>query len=684
MTSYTPDHQSNNINQTTDETSLQPSIDRFLVCGLGSLGQHCVTTLKQFGVIVNAIDLIQPQYWEVSDLFSQLNKLIIGDARDPNILTQAEVQNCRAILIVTDNEKVNLAIALAARLLNPQIRLVVRSAKENLNQLLGKQLGNYVAFEPTELPAPAFAVAALEEEILGFFYLEEQQITIIKRQINLAEPWCNSPIYQLNNRYRKVISYANNETELSSDFYEWDTDEVIQANDKIIYLELPEFKAKKHSDNSQKNQFIFGQALRSFFKLNPRQIKNLIINYWSWIQENPIRNLVFSSGLILVSLLVSGTLIFFFHYPEATLREAFYGTAVLLLGGFGDIFGGIKQDDNFPWWLQFFSLITTLIGVIFVALLNGLITERLLSTKFKLSRRNPIPTQDHVVIIGLGRVGQRVATLLQRFKQNLVAVSSTVTESDITLKIPLVTGNIIKSLEKVNLATAKGIIAVTNDEMLNLEVALMGYSVNPNIRLVIRTSEQRFSDNLAKLLPYSAFICNSAVVAEAFTGAAFGENILSLFRIDQQTVLVTEYNIETGDTLNGLILAEIAYGYGVVPILYQKSLDNSKLMPSDDIRLAVGDRLIVLATISGLKRIENGEIKEPIWQVMVESAQSEYAIFQGANEIAGIAGCSMLTARELMNNLPGKLPKLLYKHQAQRLVRTLKKAFVKARLIINN
>ncbi|MDJ0519283.1 MAG: NAD-binding protein [Trichodesmium sp. MO_231.B1] len=192
------------------------------------------------------------------------------------------------------------------------------------------------------------------------------------------------------------------------------------------------------------------------------------------------------------------------------------------------------------------SLITTLVGIIFVALLNGLITERLLSTKFQFTRRNPIPTQDHVVIVGLGRVGQRVATLLQKFKQKLVVISSRVTESDITSQIPLVTGNIIKSLEKVNLATAKGIIAVTNDEMLNLEVALMSYSVNPNIRLVIRTYEQRFSDNLAKLLPDS-ISCTSAVVAEAFAGAAFGENILSLFRIDHQTVLVTEYNIETGD-----------------------------------------------------------------------------------------------------------------------------------------
>ncbi|NET46453.1 NAD-binding protein [Okeania sp. SIO2B3] len=161
MSPQTPNNQPRNTNSATN-TLVPPSIDRFLICGLGSLGQHCVAALKQFGVIVNAIDLIQPQHWEISDLSSQLNQLIIGDAREPGILRQGQVQQCRAILIITSNERINLAIALAARLINPQIRLVVRSAKENLNQLLDKQLGNYVAFEPTELPAPAFAVAALE------------------------------------------------------------------------------------------------------------------------------------------------------------------------------------------------------------------------------------------------------------------------------------------------------------------------------------------------------------------------------------------------------------------------------------------------------------------------------------------------------------------------------------------
>ncbi|MBC6432428.1 hypothetical protein FM036_17365 [Nostoc sp. HG1] len=46
-----------------------------------------------------------------------------------------------------------------------------------------------------------------------------------------------------------------------------------------------------------------------------------------------------------------------------------------------------------------------------------------------------------------------------------------------------------------------------------------------------------------------------------------------------------------------------------------------------------------------------------------------------------ITGCSLGTARQWMNNLPGVLPIPLYKHQAQRLVRELTKIQVLANVI---
>ena len=66
-------------------------------------------------------------------------------------------------------------------------------------------------------------------------------------------------------------------------------------------------------------------------------------------------------------------------------------------------------------------------------------------------------------------------------------------------------------------------------------------------------------------------------------------------------------------------MAQVAYGYGVVPIYYQWTQDElGKIIPSDETRLRVGDRLVVLASINGLKRIEWGYITPPRkWELQV-------------------------------------------------------------------
>jgi Trk K+ transport system NAD-binding subunit len=249
--------------------------------------------------------------------------------------------------------------------------------------------------------------------------------------------------------------------------------------------------------------------------------------------------------------------------------------------------------------------------------------------------------------------------------------------------MPLIAGSLKESLAKANLNTAKSVVVVTDEEMLNLEISLMAYDANPESHLVIRTTGQGLSENLARLLPTAQVLSAYAVAAEAFAGAAFGEEIIHLFRVNQKTILVTEYQIEANDTLNGLLLSEVAYGYGVVPILYIKEQEAPKLMPSEDIRLSVGDRMVVLATTNGLRRIEHGRNNFMLktWQVRVERALTAEAVFEGANAITRISGCSLTVARNFMNNLPGTLQSPLYKHQAQRLIRELSKSQVIARLV---
>jgi Trk K+ transport system NAD-binding subunit len=276
-----------------------------------------------------------------------------------------------------------------------------------------------------------------------------------------------------------------------------------------------------------------------------------------------------------------------------------------------------------------------------------------------------------------------VATLLQDFKQPVVGISSTELDPNILPQLPVITGNYAEALKTANLSTAKSVLVATDDEMVNLEVGLMAHAANATGGLVIRTFQQGLSNNLAQLLPDAQVLCAYALAAEAFAGAAFGENIENLFRLNNQTILVTEYNIDSDDTLHDLLLSDVTYGYGVLPVLYQKGQETPKLMPSEDIRLAVGDRMVVLATSKGLGRIEHGrvDIAPKSWRVQVEKAWTQEAVFEGANAIARISGCSLSVARALMHNLPGTLRSSLYKHQAQRLVRELSKAEVKAHIV---
>ncbi len=660
------------------------SPDQFLVCGLGSLGEHCVAILREFGGLVCAIDQHPPERWELPHLPDCLHQLEVGDCRHPEILKKAGIEQCRSVLIVTSNERVNIETAFAARLLNPKVRLVVRSAKQNLNDLLQQQLGNFVAFEPTQLSAPAFALAALEQEILGFFNLNDQLFEVMQYQIQPGDRWCDvRRVYELNSSSRRVLAHIPVAAQLPGNlfhphrmerFYHWEPDARVQAGDTLITVEAVGVSQRSRlaetSATEEPNHSPWQRIGRS---LTPTRLKRGLMKLWQNSRQNRIQRVALICGFTVFLLVISGTLLFSLYYPNIDVLDAFYATFVLLLGGYGDLFSEFPLAIAIPWWLRLFGLGLTLAGTAFVGVLYALLTEKLLTLRLQfLQRRPPIPQRNHIVVIGLGRVGRRVAHLLQDLQKPVVGIASDNLDPDTLPQLPLLTGNIANALSKANLNQASSIIAVTEEEMQNLELGLMAHGANPDCSLVIRTYDYRFSSHVAQLFPYAHVLCVSALSADAFAAAAYGENVLSLFRLNDRTILVTEYLIEDHDTLNGHLLSEIAYGYRVVPIAHQKATKQSfKFMPSDDNRLQVGDRLIVLATTENLQRVERGDMSPRCWQIVVERAMNRSATFDGASEIACISGCDLSLARSLMENLPGVLPIPLYKHQALRLTRKL-------------
>lgn len=674
--------------------SVKPILkDRFLVCGLGQLGQHCVAALAEFNVQIVAINLDHPQSWEIESLGDILTNqnLIQGDCRSERILLQAGITSCRSILLVTKDEGVNLAAAFTARKLNPKIRLVVRSSKDNLNRLLGPKLGNFIAYDPTQLPAAAFTLAALQNETIGTFSIDGCQLQVVQRQVKPNEPFDRFAAYLCHKqRYRLLYHRRSTATSASpvEPFHAWAPNTCIEAGDTIVYIE----EMDPRPFRSQVTQISWQIRVEKFFnqleKLALFNLSDWLRDFSRWCQQSQIRQNIVLASIITPSM---GILTSFILKTKLglTWQEATSAAVVLLLGGYGDVFGGLELSQPIPVWVQLFCFFTTAVSILFVLGVIGLIADSVLSTRFVfLNQRPSIPERDHVVIFGLGRVGQKVLAALQQRQHPVVAVTQDPDHETLFPHVPLIIGNYFEGLNQVNLNHARSIVLVTEDQLLNLELGLMAYNSvqeaewdkelvrDRPLGLVIRTYDQQFRDNLTRLLPESDSLCVYALTAEVFAGAAFGENILGLFRLDEKTILATEYHIEAEDTLNNKLISQVAYGYRVMPIFYQRASDRQKrkldprrfLMPSDDIRLEAGDRLVVLATIGGLRRIERGELLPlTTWQLTVLPPLNKGVLFEAAQVIHNVTGCGLQTAKSFLACLPGKMQFQLYHHQAYRL-----------------
>ncbi|MEB3228278.1 MAG: NAD-binding protein [Synechocystis sp.] len=671
--------------------------DYFLVCGLGSLGQQAVIALKRFGVPVLAIEQAHLSRYEIPDFPDLLEQLIIGDCAYEPTLRQLNLAACRAAVLATSTDQVNIETALMIRQRNPQTRLVVRSSKENLNQLLCEQLGNFIAYDPLELPANAYALAALGSETLGFFKLGDQWLHVVSQGLPPHHPWLNQQhLYQLNKKTRRILAHRSPGTSWSSQFDALETNLRLQPHDDVIYIELVDYWSRQqqpttHSGVSSRatlgpshfsqlnqgtpaRQQVWQVLSSAFWRQRYRQVKQ-------WFGDRPV---ILLATVVISLLFLLGTLLLYTSLADISLPSAFYSTAVLLLGGYGDLFENLEQAKQNQWLLQPLSLLLTLAGTAAVGILYALLTENLLAKQFSLiPRRLNLPAKNHVVIVGFGRVGQRVARLLQEWRQSFVCITLTGDLSRLQQEgIPLIREDLPACLTTAKLTKAKSVVVVTDEDLVNLEVALLTQKLNPAADLIIRTNKTGLSNSLMGLLPQAKVLDIYRLAAEVFVGAAFGENIINLLQVNHKTVLVTEYQIEDHDTLVGLLIGEVAHGYGVVPIQYQQAQHPDPLyFPTDDIILRSGDRLVVLATIEGLKKIEIQDRRPKTWRIVIESVRNEDAAFEGANLLSRMSGCSLKQACAAMANHPQTVVTPLYHPQALRLARSLKKIQVTTRLV---
>lgn len=618
-----------------------------------------------------AIDGDAKTVWELDGVQASIARRVAGDCRNPATLDEAGIRSARAIVIATSDERINIITAFAARALNPGVRIVVRSGQETLNELLGRHLNNFVAFEPTQISAAAFALAALGDETLGLLQIDGRTIRVVQTALTADHKWCGSRrLHELSTSRTRLFGVASAGA-APRPFFDWDPQAIVQSGDTLVYLELDGEDAFAQPAVPQGAAHAADAAERDL--LGPLRSR--------WSEATRPQQVGVVAALVLSSLYVLGAFLYKQQYHDISLRDALNVSVVLIIGGYDNIFGSLKLPFPIPPWLHLYSILESVTGTVFVGIVYAFLTERVFSARFQFHRRRPpAPKEGHVVLFGVGRVGTQVAKVLAGYKRPIVAIDTRELDPETLGDIPFVRGTGGSVLEKANVESAASVLALTGDEVTNLEIALLARQRNAACRLVVRTDGEHFSRSVSELVPHARAFGVHSLAAEAFAAAAFGENILSLLHIDGETVLVTEYRIEAGDELDGRLLAEVAYGFGLAPLVHRAG-SSAAFLPLDDDVLRPGDTLVVLGTIEGLERVEGRNPRERSCLVRVESALSQDAAFDGAMTIARVSGCEVETARTLMGALPAVLEFPLYEQQGRRLVRELVKVRVQSSLI---
>ncbi len=155
--------------------------NHIILVGLGHLGFRVVQQLRQMNQDVVVIELV-PRDDLMTDLRALDVPILEGDATREALLTAAGIQRARVLLLCTQNDNLNMQIAVKARSLNPALRVVLRIFDDDFARALEKQFG-FSALSATSMAAPAFAATAAGMDISNPIMVEGQALSIARLNV---------------------------------------------------------------------------------------------------------------------------------------------------------------------------------------------------------------------------------------------------------------------------------------------------------------------------------------------------------------------------------------------------------------------------------------------------------------------------------------------------------------------
>ncbi len=467
-------------------------------------------------------------------------------------LRDARVAEAKAAVILGDDDVRAVRLALMIEEMAPGLRIVIEMTNPQLGGRLAELIGDCTLLSSAELAAPVFVAAALATADTQTFEIGGRMVAAGPRG-----------------------RVGGDELAVIGDSRLTGIDAVLPTGDGDIVLGT-ELIGSRESVARQRGTL---GALARVFDRRARLVVSGIL------------------ALIAVSTL------YFRLGGNSWLGSLYLALTASTATGDGDL-------SNLPTPFRFGAVVIQLFGLVLSAGITAVIVDVLIGARLAAItggvRGKP---RQHVVVCGLGRIGTSVAERLKARGVPVVAIEQREDAPGVLrvrqLKIPVVVGSASDAWthQLAGISRAVAVLAVTDDEAVNLEIALVAKNLNPDVRVVARMFDHDLANRVERRLQLGATRSVSMLTAPAFAAAALGRRREVIFPIGRRVLLFTEITVNPSSAAPGKIISQLEEPGAARILAWVRGTGNEWEWGHGEHQLAGNDRLAVVATRAGLARL---------------------------------------------------------------------------------
>ncbi len=559
----------------------------FIVCGMGHVGYRIVDLLGRLGETVSVITQSARAEW-IDAAQARGVPVRVGDAQDERLLAEVGIHEAQAVLAVTDQDLVNIEIALDAKRLHPDIPVVIRLFEQNLARQLEATFDIRRALAMSALAAPVFATAALGERIVSSFTLNGSLYVIGRLTLEAASPLVNLSVRHIGDQYR--LATLTHHGEGTGDVLLPHPETTLHPGDRVT-LAGRKLEWDKLTDEATAPGPVPHTLRRSlaFIRQCVRMSAfDLVQRVW--------RNAPLSLRMAFVGLNILIIFsVFVFHFAmHLTFLDALYFviTTVTTVG-----YGDITPRDAMP-WLKLYGCLVMILGSATITTLYSIITDFIITARFQqILGGQSVPQADHIVVVGLGTVGYRTVHELQRAEARVVGIDLSADSEFIEAVrtvAPVIIGDarVHDILEKAGVPQAHAVVAATGNDAVNLAVGLASRRLNPHGRTVVRLFDADFARKVRTALRIDVAMSASLIAAPTFVAASLYPDVEGAFVLDNRLVILIHRPV--GEAWHGCTPSQLRAEREMAVLMRQASAGRPYAPACDDAPLRRDENVLTV------------------------------------------------------------------------------------------